>query len=313
MQLPKAVQQQLEDADRMVAQINEAQTEIVEAPKNTEPLDAPAEPKQVNPEPVPPQVEEPWEQRYRTLRGMYDADVPRLHAQTKELNTQVQVLADELEAVKADRIEQRQKASITDEDREAFGPDLINLIERATEVKVETLRAREAQLVSKIDELTSQLGNVSERQVVSDKESFLSRLTAKAPAWQTLNTDQGFINWLQEVDAVYGIPRQMALNSAYEAFDDSRVAAIFNTYSGNAAPKSTQAPAGNNPELQRQVAPSRSRSSAPPTDTSNSKIYSENEIAEFYSEWRRGMFNNDDAVRIENDIHAAIAEGRIRR
>lgn len=311
MQLPKAVQQQLEDADRMVAQINGTPPQDGEILTNTELTAEPVEPKQVDPVPIQPQIEEPWEQRYRTLKGMYDADVPRLHAQTKELNTQVQVLANELETVKTERIEQREKASITDEDREAFGPDLINLIERATEVKVETLRAREAQLVSKIDELTSQLGNVSERQVVSDKESFLNRLTAKAPAWQTLNTNQGFINWLQEVDPVYGIPRQLALNTAYEAFDDSRVAAIFNTYSNSAAP--TPTPASNNQELQRQIAPGRSRSSAPPTDTQNSKVYSENEIAEFYSEWRRGMFNNDDAVRIENDIHAAIAEGRIRR
>ena len=309
MSLPQAVQQQLEEADRLVAQINGEGPENGDLLANTATERTPAEPQQQFSEPTPP-AEEPWEQRYRSLKGMYDADVPRLHAQTRELNTQVQVLSNEIEQVRQVKIEQREKASITDEDREAFGPDLISLIERAAEGKVETLRNREAELVGEITQLKSQLGELDTRQNVSDKDRFLTNLTGAAPGWAALNTNQGFLTWLAEVDPVYGIPRQYALNSAYESFDVSRVAAIFNSYSSTIAPTTPQP--SNRQQLRNQVAPSRSRSSAQPTESQNSKIYTNQEIEEFYGNWRRGMFNNDDAVRTESDIHAAIAEGRIR-
>jgi SAM-dependent methyltransferase len=137
-------------------------------------------------------------------------------------------------------------------------------------------------------------------------------LTNQVPDWETLNTDQGFLGWLQEVDPVYGLPRQAALTTAYEAGDVNRVATVFNTYKGLVGePKQTQQSKANQ-ELRRQVAPPRSRSSTPPTDAANQRIYTQNEIAQFYDEWRRGLIDSNDAVVFEKDIHAAATEGRIR-
>ncbi len=323
MALPKAVQQQLEEADRLVAEMNGGKTEG-DPPTETDPEnlapDNPAleqqpepvvsnEPKH-EPDPVP---DSKWEAKYHTLKGMYDAEVPRLHTQVRELNTQVQTLIAEVERAKVQQVQQESVESlITEQDKEAFGPDLIDLIERATASKVSTLQARENELVNEIKQLKSQLGDVTERQVVSDKDRFLNGLTQQVPDWETLNTDQGFLNWLQEVDPIYGLPRHAALNTAYEAGDVNRVATVFNTYKVLiGAPKQTSKSKVNQ-ELQRQVAPTRSRSSAPSTDAPNQQVFSQDEIAQFYDEWRRGLIDNDDAVRIEKQIHAAITEGRIR-
>jgi len=316
MALPKAVQKQVDDADAFVAQIN-GQTDNTETDPNLiqdTALDPEPQPQPVSQEPEPKPVipEETWERKYLTLKGMYDAEVPRLHAQMRELNGQVQSLIAENATAKAQQPAAQTataKTLITEQDKEAFGSDLLDLIDRASEQKVAEFRSHNAQLVDEIRELKGKLGNVSERQVVSDKDQFLAKLSAQVPNWETLNTDQGFLNWLAEVDPVYGLPRQVALTNAYESLDANRTAVIFNQYQGKVAP-TQQKPSQ---QLQSQVAPTRSRSSpAPATSAGDKPIYTQDQIANFYNEWIKGHLDSAEAERIEKDINAAYSEGRIR-
>jgi hypothetical protein len=325
MALPKAVQQQLEEADRIVADINGEKTG--EDSSETNPVnqqvdqDIQADPplndlppdNTVSQEIKQPEVpEEKWAHKYHTLKGMYDAEVPRLHSQVREMQTQIQQLIADKAAVEATKVEQKQvvESLITEQDKEAFGPDLIDLIERATESKVGTLREREAQLVQEIKELKGQLGSVSERQVVSDKDRFLAGLGQQVSDWESLNVDQGFLAWLQQVDPVYGVPRQAALSNAYEVLDVTRVANIFKAYK-QTLPQ-TPAPSKAKQELQRQVAPTRTRSTTTPSDNVNDKIFTNQDIEQFYNDWRRGFYDEQEAADMEKQIHTAIAEGRIR-
>ena len=325
MALPKAVQQQLEEADRIVADINGEKTG--EDSSETNPVNQQVDQNiQADPPPndLPPDntvsqetrqseiPEEKWAHKYHTLKGMYDAEVPRLHSQMREMQTQMQQLIADKAAVEATKVEQKQvvESLITEQDKEAFGPDLIDLIERATESKVGTLREREAQLVQEIKELKGQLGSVSERQVVSDKDRFLVGLGQQVSDWEALNVDQGFLAWLQQVDPVYGIPRQAALANAYEILDVNRVANIFKAYK-QILPQ-TPAPSRAKQELQRQVAPTRTRSTTTPTDNVNDKIFTNQDIEQFYNDWRRGFYDEQEAADMEKQIHTAIAEGRIR-
>ena len=335
MALPKAVQQQLEEADRIVAEIrgektgedssetNPAnqqvdQTQVPQEPPNDPPAADPPPDDTVSQETKPvekPEVpEEKWAHKYHTLKGMYDAEVPRLHSQLREMQAQLNQLMADKAAAEAQKAEQAQRVEslITEQDKEAFGPDLIDLIERATESKVKTLREREASLVDEIKELKGKLGDVSERQGTSDRERFLMALGQQVPDWENLNVDQGFLAWLQQVDPVYGLPRQAALTNAYEQLDVMRTANIFNAYKQTLPQTQTQQPNKVKQELQRQVAPTRTRSAAAPTDSNNSRIFTQPEIAQFYDEWRRGHYEEEEAARMEKDIIAAINEGRIR-
>jgi len=325
MALPKAVQQQLEEADRIVADINGEKTG--EDSSETNPVnqqvdqDIQADPplndlppdNTVSQEIKQPEVpEEKWAHKYHTLKGMYDAEVPRLHSQVREMQTQIQQLIADKAAEEATKSVEVPKADslITDEDKEAFGPDLIDLIERATNSKVATLLEREAQLTKEINELKGQLGNVSERQVVSDKDRFLAGLGQQVSDWEVLNTDPGFLAWLQEVDPVYGIPKNVALTNAYENLDVTRVANIFKAYK-QTLPQ--QQPVNKNQqELQRQVAPTRTRSTTTPADQSDKPYWTSESIEQFYTDWRRGVYEDAEAATMEKQIHAAIAEGRVR-
>ena len=330
MALPKAVQQQLDEADRLVATINGEKTGEDSSETNPEnqekemlvnvtrqedpPEDEMPPDNTVSQETKPAEVlEEKWSHKYHTLKGMYDAEVPRLHSQVREMQTQIQqLIADkaEIEARKAVEVP-KVESLITDEDKEAFGPDLIDLIERATNSKVATLLNREAELVKEVKELKGQLGNVTERQVVSEKDRFLSSLAQQVPDWETLNVDSGFLGWLQEVDPVYGIPKQVALSNAYENGDVARVAAIFNSYKGVTNTKVPKAKS-NQQELQRQVAPTRTRSGTPPTNSESEQYFTNKDIEQFYTDWRRGVYDDAEAAIMEKQIHAAAAEGRIR-
>ena len=220
MALPKAVQQQLDEADRLVATINGDKTGedssetnpenqekdmLVNVSRQEDPPENETPPNNTVSQETKPQEfsDEKWAHKYHTLKGMYDAEVPRLHSQVREMQTQIQQLIADKAEIEARKAEVPQVDSlITDEDKEAFGPDLIDLIERATNSKVATLANREAELVKEIKELKGQLGNVTERQVVSEKDRFLSSLAQQVPDWETLNIDPGFLSWLQEVDPV---------------------------------------------------------------------------------------------------------------
>jgi len=318
MSLPRAVQQQVEDADALVAQLNGTQPVNPDTgePLATDPQPTPEpQPQNVSPEPEakPAVSEETWEQKYHTLKGKFDAEVPRLYAQVREMNSQIGQLTTDLataKAVQAQPVPASTPSLITEQDKEAFGSDLIDLIERATEAKLAGSRQLEAQLTAEIAELKGKLGNVTERQVVSDKDRYESALATAVPDWQALNVDQGFLNWLAEVDPVYGMPRQYALTNAYEALDAHRTATIFNQYKKSLAPA---APSNSRPNLNSQVAPTRSRTSPAPTNPNvDKRVYSQQDIDAFYAEWRRGMIDEAEAVQIEKDIHAATTEGRIR-
>ena len=326
MALPKAVQQLADEADQIVQNLTvkpgEQPPETGQEPTNNDPpQDPPQDPpaqgndnSTVTQQTPPPVPDETWQQKYHILQGKYDAEVPRLHSQLKELNTQVQQLieAKATAEAKATKAPEPVKSLVTEQDKEAFGSDLIDLIDRATESKVSVLRDRETQLLDEIEKLKGQLGSVSERQVVSHKDSFLMGLSQKVPDWESLNTDQGFLAWLSEVDPVYGLPRQVALTNAYENFDVNRVSNIFNSYKSTIAPKQTEQRKPSQ-DLQRQVAPTRSRTAnAPQSSEVNAKVWTEAEISGFYDEWRRGFVDNDEAARIEKEITTAITEGRVR-
>lgn len=318
MSLPRAVQQQVEEADALVAQMNGTQPVNPDTgePIVTDPQPAPEpQPQNVSPElePKPAVSEETWEQKFHSLKGKFDAEVPRLYAQVREMNDQIRQLVADNAVLKVQPAAQPDpapaKTLITEQDKEAFGSDLIDLIDRATESKLAGNRQLEAQLRAEIDELKGKLGNVTERQVVSDKDRYESVLTASVPDWQVLNVDQGFLNWLAEVDPVYGMPRQYALTNAYEALDADRTATIFNQYKKLIAP----APKTGQQQLLSQVAPTRSRTSAAPSSSAADKpIFTQAQVSEFYSEWVKGRLTDEEAVRMENEINAAMLEGRIR-
>lgn len=318
MSLPKQVQQQLEEVERLEAmaqgQDPDASPESPQDPPPAEPAPAeetapPAQPAAETP-PEAPQ-DDKWEQRYRSLQGTFRADQERSRAEIAALTRQVETLTAQL----ADREQPARKPGktlVTDKDVEDFGPELLDVIRRQAEVVAEE---RLVEVNAENARLREQLMSVTDRQGLSDRQVFFGQLASLVPDYEDVNLDQGFIDWLAETDPLSGLPRQAYLNDAFEKMDARRTATLFNSYKQSVAPPEipTPAPPARN-GLERHVAPTTARSTTVVPPAAQTRIWTTAEVDRFYRDCTSGKYNGRDAERaqIETEIDAAMMSGRVR-
>ncbi len=268
-------------------------------------------------------AEETLTQKYRTLQGMYNAEVPRLHSQNKELSGRLQQMEQLLATISAQqgsRASQQTavEALITDKDQEEYGESL-DVMRRVTREELIPV----AQKIAQIDRLLQQLqvnvvpqvNAVVQRQAMSAEQQFWSDLTTYVPQWKDVNNDPAFQSWLLEVDPLSGITRQTILEDAQNTLDVRRVGNFFKSWleitgQANVAQNTRRNVSAS--ELERQVAPGKGRNTGSPSG-SNAKTYSPDDIREFFNAVREGKYKGREAERdrIERDIFAAQRDGRI--
>lgn len=329
--LPEAIQRQIEEAERLQQELY-AQPEG--APVPVEPAALESEPvshgevaisEEVAPESVPevqPQIKakpgreddvEYWQQRANTLYGMNQHQAGELHA----LKAQLQSLTNELADLKAAKpAEPEQRASyFSDQDKETFGADLVELVERGSRQAVSEAQkawaGEKQQLLSQIQKLESQLAPLGQQVAESANDRFLSGLSRMVPDYEAINVDPGFLTWLGEADPVYGFTRQAALDNAAQRLDFEQVAKVFNAYksSTNAVSK-VQQKQQINQELQRQVAPSTTRSGNTPS--APEKIWTRAEFERAYDPRTIRELGSAKAEELVAEAERAAQEGRVR-
>lgn len=319
MALPKQIEQQMKEIEELEKQLkanSEPPAEPIaesEAPQ-AEPDDtAPVEPTvEVKPnEPTTPEVtEETWQQKYRTLKGMYDAEVPRLHAQVKELQTYVANLRQQAEAKPAPTAtpttSTKRETLVTDEDVQAFGADLIEVQRKvAREVamefgaSVDALKAENEELRSQIQRTGSQVGEMT----------FEQKLHRMVPDFDNLNNDPTWVSWLDEFDPILRSPRRAIAQSAFNSGDAEGVAYYVNLFR-----QLTAVPVVNpkDSELERQVQPTRSATSQSPV-SQKGKIYSTNDVEKMFQKITQlhSTQKSEEAKKLEAEIDAAYMDGRV--
>ena len=309
MSLPRAVLEAEQRADELLKQLNQAgiqqpqegETIANSQEPNTEQAQsdaAPTEPVIEQSEQEAPLAEEnPWEQRYKSLRGKYDAEVPRLAATNKELTVKLQSIEKQIESLKHAK-ENPKESLVKPEEIQEFGEPLVDLIRRA---------AREENAIKdqEIVDLKSRLERFEASNEKTAEIDFYSRLSAAVPEWEEMNREDGFHKWLAEYDELTGLQRQDSLDDAQRNNDPVRAARFFNKWKEI----STKQVATTARSLESQVVPTTSTSSTPPP---GKKIWSRQEIQNFYKQARVGEIDDARMVAIESDIHAAQIEGRIR-
>jgi hypothetical protein len=242
---------------------------------------------------TPPATDD-WEHRFKVLQGKYNSEVPRFANENKELKRQL----DELVAQVAELKKKPAEPLVRPEEIEEYGDGLVDLIRRAAR---EEVAAKDAE----IEQLKSQLKQVSEVTTNTVTKDFWKSLTEMVPDWEALNSDAGFLRWLDEVDDLTGETRISLLGKAEASRDAVRAAQFFKRYKQT----SSSWAANSNQSLANQVVPATNK--APDTPPSK-KVWTRAEIGEFYSRVRRGEVSDQDAIAIEADITAASIEGRIR-
>ena len=263
-------------------------------------------------------------QKYKTLQGMYNAEVPRLHQQNREMQQRVQQMEQLIATIGQPSAQSAPAPSstekyVTDEDVAEYG-DSLDMMRKVSKEELYPLYQRLSSLESTLKQLHSsvvpQVQAVAQRQAVNAEQQFWSDLSVAVPNWRDVNDNDAFQSWLLDVDPLTGIARQTYLEDAQRAQDARRVANFFRTW----LEMSGQAPVAQSPgrssspssELEKQVSPGRSRS-AGTTPASKAKMYTPNDISKFFDDIRAGKYKGreQDRSRTERDIFAAQREGRI--
>ena len=319
MALPKQVEAQLKELEMIEQQIADSQKqgepppEPAPAEPDPEPSPAPAEPVPVEnkPEPTEPVVaEETWQQKYKTLKGMYDAEVPRLHADMRELKSQVESLRKAAEVKPAEPVKKAtQEKLVTDADVEAFGSDLIEVQRKvAREVasefrdELDTMRAENEKLR---EQLTATGTRVSEA-------SFEQRLHRMVPDFEAVNVDPKWIAWLNEVDPLLRGPRMTVAQEAFNRGDAEGIAHYVSLFRGiKAAEVPSEQTLSKAEELARQVQPNRTSSNAQPAP--QGRVFRDADIQRMFIQAAdlssKGKL--DEARKLEAEIDLAYKEGRV--
>lgn len=337
--IPEAVRRQAARAEELSAAIAAGNhpDDQPQPPPASEP--PPAQTELPLPAPVyAPPAGGDWEQRYRTLQGKYDSEIPALRAQLAGMEQLLRTMQSAPAAPAATPPAQTQQpppaVTIPQEDIDVYGPELIEANQRWTRAYIQPQLDEIRTSLEQVNGNQHQIGVQGARETV---HRGLSRDPELAGVWEQLNNDQNFLAWLRQPDPFSGAVRYDLLQQAYNGGDAMRAGRFFKAYIAEhtASPPNPQPPPvpthtgtgqpytnGHAPaptggaRLEDYVAPGRATGSASNgSGAPEKRTWTSQEINKFFDDRRRGKYNNRDAdsQQIEADIFAAANEGRIRR
>lgn len=328
--LPKAVQRQVAEANRIAEELKKGNQPPAASPNQpaadpnaataNQPPAAPAAPAAQPPAAAPGQPEESWERKYRVLQGKYNAEVPRLQTQYRDLTDKYQQLQSQLVTTQALLTSlnrqpapapaqpaaappaQRQKL-VKDEEVTSFGADLIDVMRRVVREELPATPSvpaqPNAQVVQQVQQVQQQVQQIGADLAQTKQQKMLALLDEQVPDWRTVNEDPEFLAWLDQSDAFSGVKRQQLFDQAAERNDGPRVVAFFKGFQTEHAvvtPPAPQPPApqpaaqpaaapvaqGTPAPLERFVAPGATRApgSGAPNEAQK-RIYTRAEIEDF--------------------------------
>jgi hypothetical protein len=172
-------------------------------------------------------------------------------------------------------------AWLTQKDADDYGYDVLDLAQRAAKHAV-------APDLARLEQQNEALG----RQLAQEQRRGLYQtLDAQIPDWRQIDSDPRWRQWLAQPYELSGHTRQAWLNDAMAKGDAARVASFFRGFL-------REAPQGQQPQ---QV------SSAP----TGVRTYTRDDIKRASADYLRGRIPQSAYERLSNDMHRAIAEGRI--
>ena len=266
--------------------------------------------------------EETYRQRYLTLKGKFDAQVPRLQQDNQRLNAVVTDLQNQMkrmqERTPADAQHQNNngdnRSSINADAFEEYGPEFSTLAKT-----VQTLQRENERLRGQVQNLSGDFQLQKQADSQKAKQNYMGQVVGHVSKlghdFNTLNTDNRFLNWLRQFPEGEVESRHEKLHRAEANMDLEATKEIFNEYLGR--PKESdqprqQQPAQQPPNIQPNT--TMTGTDTKPPNTENKRMWTRKDISKFFADKVKGVYagRDEDARAIEMDIHAASMEGRIR-
>jgi len=179
-----------------------------------------------------------FRQRYLTLQGKYDAEVPTLRQQLSEMQSQIARLQAERElalefdddddddAISGSSIdvdEDYVRSMVSDDLIEEFGLDYW-----MTTLQIQMKLASQANPSSKVDDGRLKMieGQLNQQRFAA----FQSELDALVPNWRVINKQANWLSFLTQIEPLSGRPYQDLVDESQDQFNAARIAAIFDTF-----------------------------------------------------------------------------------
>jgi hypothetical protein len=335
--IPPAVKAAGEAADAIHKALYPTDEPAPEQPPEEQPAQPPEQQVEPQPAPQPPQQDRravpdsgehgSWEHRYLAMKGRFDQSqhtLGQMQEQMSELGDELQRTQQALQMARANmapRSQQQQRPqqprTVTNEDVETYGPELIDFVTRAARGAV----APDLQQVSQ----QARQANQAVRQ--TSQQRMEMDLDRSLPQWRELNTNPRFKQWAGLRDVYSNQVRKNLINDAAKAADAPRVAAFFQAFlaeeqaTGQMPDPQYQPPEAPAPrqaavELSSLAAPGRAKpaSGNGVAAAADKPVFTRAQIRAFYSNEGRMAYTGREAdrKRDEQAIFAAQSEGRVR-
>lgn len=300
-------------------------SQVADAQNQTPKADTPPVETQQDDAKPPEDTEETWQQRFLALQGKYNAEVPRLNLELRNLQNAVSVLQTENKQLKEAAnskppIDQNgnDNPAIDPQEFSEYGPEFVQAFEK--------LQAENNQMKEKLNGLVSDVQSQQpEPQPASagNYNNYMNQViieVAKLGAnFDNMNTDAGFLGWLKEIPVGMTEPRVASLRRAESLRDVVSTVKIFEEYLGTTTTVEQQPAGGETPQTPAPVAQPNIQPAPSNTGTDNNppvqnqKIWSRAEIKKFYADKAAGVYRgrDEEATALEQDIFLAQQQGRV--
>ena len=338
--IPKAVRDRAEAVNKLYSGNSNGNLPPAQTEQPTVPVAPPAPPPEVTP-PEPPSAQPPiqssqaappaspapvdendqtWKHRYLAMQGRYQATtktIGEMQEQMTQLGTELMhAQAAPQQPVQQPVQQPPQQPYLTEEDVQTYGPELINVTQRAA------LQAIEPEL----NAVRQQNVQLQQRLAVEARRRLDQSVELAVPNYRDIDRNPRWHRWLLGIDVLSGRVRQQLLNDAISSGAAPRVISFFRGFlreeqaTGHLRP----APAAQQPAAPREpaiplaslAAPGRARP-ATGGDTAfppDKPIYTRAHVKQLYEQHRKGAYVGREAewARQEADMFAAQREGRYR-
>lgn len=240
--------------------------------------------------------------KYDTLQGMYNADIQKLQQQVSFLQG---MLADQAPAAKAT---EQSHGPEQDKSIEYLNEEYPYVVEAVYAIFKQEMAKERQSILNEVGAAISQImGRVNDLGSVTGQTQsslFWSRLSELVDDWEVWNTNKEFLAWLDEEEPLTGYKRFDLLKQAKANYNAEKVATFFIEFKRQKG--ITQTAGRQASASERMLAPGRSSGSVSQTTrTGGDRSLTREDIAQFYRDVQRGLYNGKDKERVEMENRIA--------
>jgi len=273
-----------------------------------------------------------WKHRFLSMKGRHDAQsrtLGTMQQQMQELGDEVVRLNSLLSDAPASNSQNSRTQNnsrqdhaklITDQDRDTYGDELIDVVSRAAKQVI----------APELDALKNENQSLKKQVITQAQRDTKAQLRQAVPDWVAINNTPQFQAWLNLPNIYTGQVRRQMLNAAYQAADAPKVIAFYNDFlmevraTGQTLqtpqveqqqPSPAPAPRQAAVDLGTLAAPGRAKPASGDSQVPADKPFiTRAQISKFYDDKRRGFYAGREAqaAQFEADLTVAQREGRVR-